>query len=271
MNPSNDRLFDRAATVTERSPRTSTLASRPILKAGIIASAAAAAGAAAAYAVRSPRSGFFAPSLWHGPRDRPAIALTFDDGPSESTPEILEILARYGARATFFQCGLNVRRLPDVSRQVLAAGHEIGNHSYTHLLLSLRSPTIVDEEFSRAQETLADATGFRPSWLRAPFGVRWFGLRGVQRRLGLTGLMWTAIGYDWSLPSAAIVERVKPKIGNGAIICLHDGRLLAAAPDVRQTVEAVRVLVPMMMDQGYRLETVSQLLCPTNLSSASVR
>ena len=238
-------------------------------KAGVIGGALAAGAAAAAYAVRSPRSGVFAPSVWRGPADRPAIALTFDDGPSESTPEILEILDRYGARATFFQCGLNVRRLPEISRQVLAAGHEIGNHSYTHLLLSLRSPAIVAEEFSRAQATIADTTGFRPSWLRAPFGVRWFGLRGVQRRLGLTGLMWTVIGYDWILPGAAIVERVKSKIGNGAVICLHDGRQLRAAPDVRQTVEAVRVLVPMMVEQGYRLETVSQLLCPKNSSSAS--
>src|ERR1700694_1551049 len=103
-----------------------------------------AAGAAAlAYAVRSPRSNVFGPSAWHGPRDRRAIALTFDDGPSESTPAVLELLHRYRASATFLQCGLNVRRLPQISREVLAAGHEIGNHSYTHLLLALRSPGMI--------------------------------------------------------------------------------------------------------------------------------
>jgi peptidoglycan/xylan/chitin deacetylase (PgdA/CDA1 family) len=227
--------------------------------------------AALAYAVRAPRSNFFAPSVWRGPRTRAAVALTFDDGPSEATLEILDILERHSARATFFQCGMNVRRLPDVSDAVLAGGHELGNHSYTHLLLSLRSPGIIEEEFRRAQETIFETTGFRPALLRVPFGVRWFGLRRAQRRLGLLGITWTAIGYDWSLPSAAIVNRVRPRVGNGAIICLHDGRQLQVRPDVRETVAAVRVLVPWLQEQGYRLETVSQLLCPTNSSSGSAR
>ena len=230
---------------------------------------AGAATAAMAYAVRGPRSSVFAPSVWRGPDTRPAVALTFDDGPGESTPEILDILHRHRAHATFFQCGLNVLRLPTVSRAVHAAGHEIGNHSYTHLLLSLRAPGFIQEEFARAQQAIADTTGVSPVWLRAPFGVRWFGFRQAQRRLGLTGIMWTVIGYDWSLPSRQIVDRVKPAISSGAIICLHDGRRLQARPDVRNTVDAVRTLVPMIQQQGYELVTVSQLLCPTNSSSAS--
>src|SRR4051794_25963865 len=115
---------------------------------GLGVGAAAACAGVMAYAVRSPRSDLFGPSVWHGPRDLRAVALTFDDGPSESTPEILAELDRYRARATFFQCGLNIRRLPDIAREVFAAGHEIGNHSYTHPLLSLRSAGLIDEEFS---------------------------------------------------------------------------------------------------------------------------
>jgi peptidoglycan/xylan/chitin deacetylase (PgdA/CDA1 family) len=222
-----------------------------------------------AYAVRSPRSDIFGPSVWHGPRDLHAVALTFDDGPSESTPEILEVLDRYRARATFFQCGLNVNRLPDVSREVFAAGHEIGNHSYTHLLLSLKSPGLIEEEFTRAQQIIEETTGSAPWLLRAPFGVRWFGFRRMQRRLGLLGIMWSVLGYDWKRPSRFVVDRVKAAISNGAIICLHDGRQLQVRPDIRTTLEAVRILIPLIQDQGYRLETVSQLLCPTNLSSAS--
>jgi peptidoglycan/xylan/chitin deacetylase (PgdA/CDA1 family) len=230
----------------------------------------AAAGAAAfAYAVRSPRSRVFGPSVWHGPRDRRAIALTFDDGPSESTPGILDLLDRYRAPATFFQCGLNVRRLPEIARAVRAGGHEIGNHSYTHLLLAMRSPGMIEEEFARTQQIIARTTGFSPVLLRAPFGVRWFGFRQAQQRLGLLGAMWTVIGYDWSLPSGFIVDRVKAGIANGAIICLHDGRQLRARPDISPTLEAVRVLVPLILERGYKLETVSQLLCPTNSSSAS--
>jgi len=231
--------------------------------------AVAAGVSAAGYAVRSPRSSVFGPSVWRGPQDRPAVALTFDDGPSESTPQILEVLNRYRAKATFFQCGLSVRRLPEISRSVLAGGHEVGNHSYTHLLLSLRSAGMIEEEFSRAQQTIEETTGFSPTLLRAPFGVRWFGFRRMQQRLGLLGVMWTVIGYDWNLPSRSVVNRVKAGICNGAIICLHDGRQLRARPDISPTLEAVRILIPAIQEQGFRLETVSQLLCPTNSSSVS--
>jgi peptidoglycan-N-acetylglucosamine deacetylase len=223
-------------------------------------------GAAAfcAWAVRGRASSVFAPSVWRGPRDRRAIALTFDDGPSESTPEILEILARHNASATFFQCGANVERLPSIARSVADAGHEIGNHSHTHPYLFLRSPRAIAADLARAQETIVTHTGIRPVWFRAPFGVRWPGLRAAQERLKLTGVMWTAIGYDWSSTAEDVVARMSRNLRNGAILCLHDGRELRAKPDVRVTVEAVRRLVPMLLDQGYKLETVSRLLCPTN-------
>jgi peptidoglycan/xylan/chitin deacetylase (PgdA/CDA1 family) len=238
-------------------------------QAALSAAAVAAGVGGFAYAVRAPRSDVFGPSVWRGPRDRPAVALTFDDGPSESTPDILDVLDRYRARATFFQIGLNVRRLPDVSRQVFAAGHEIGNHSYTHLLLAMRAAGMIEQEFTRTQQIIAETTGYSPWLLRAPFGVRWFGFRRVQQQLGLLGVMWSILGYDWKRSSRFVVDRVKAGIGNGAIICLHDGRQLQSRPDVRATLEAARILVPWIQEQGYRLETVSQLLCPTNSSSAS--
>src|ERR1700681_1910846 len=99
---------------------------------GLAASGATALCAAAgvlAYAVRVPSSSLLASSVYKGSSGRPAIALTFDDGPSESTPELLEILAQFDVKATFFQCGANVRRLPEVSREVVERGHEIGNHT----------------------------------------------------------------------------------------------------------------------------------------------
>jgi peptidoglycan/xylan/chitin deacetylase (PgdA/CDA1 family) len=86
----------------------------------------------------------------------------------------------------------------------------------------------------------------------------------AQRRLNLTGVMWTAIGYDWSLKANEVVARLAAGVSGGAILCLHDGRELRAKPDIGVTIEAVRRLVPMLMDRGYRFETVSRLLCPTN-------
>src|ERR1700738_1083883 len=87
-----------------------------------------AASAFMAWAVRGRSSSVFGPSVWRGPRDRRTVALTFDDGPSERTPRVLAPRARSGVPATFFQCGANVRRLPEVARAVRGAGHLIGNH-----------------------------------------------------------------------------------------------------------------------------------------------
>ncbi len=218
--------------------------------------------AAAAWAVRGRSSSVFAPSVWRGPREARAIALTFDDGPSESTPALLEVLARYGVRATFFQVGANVERLPGIARETADAGHEIGNHSYSHPLFCFRSAAFIRSELERAQNAIAAQTGVRPALFRAPYGVRWPGLRAAQRETGVTGVMWTVIGYDWNLAAEAIVRRISYRIANGAIVCLHDGRELRANPDIRNTLRATEQLIPMLLDQGYRFETVSRL-CQT--------
>ena len=230
----------------------------------VLPAAAAASSAFLAWAVRGRSSQIFGRSVWRGPRTRRALALTFDDGPTESTAQILDVLAQYNIRATFFQCGANVDRLPDVARAVAEAGHEIGNHSYSHPLLCFRSPGFIEQDLRRAQEAIERHAGARPRWFRAPYGARWFGLARAQNRLGLTGVMWTAIGYDWSLKVDGVIERLLTGLSNGAILCLHDGRELRARPDIGVTVEAVRRLAPVLLEQGYRFETVSRLLCPTN-------
>jgi peptidoglycan/xylan/chitin deacetylase (PgdA/CDA1 family) len=227
------------------------------------AAAVGASAAALAWGVRGRSASVFGPSVWRGPRDRRSLALTFDDGPSESTPQLLDLLAGHQVPATFFQCGANVERLPGIALAVRQAGHEIGNHSHTHPMLCFRSPAFMEAELRRAQDCIEASTGASPTLFRAPFGVRWFGMGGVQRRLRLTGVMWTIIGYDWSRKVDQVVERITQQAANGAILCLHDGRELQARPDIGVTMEAVRRLVPSLLDQGYRFETVSRLLCPT--------
>jgi peptidoglycan/xylan/chitin deacetylase (PgdA/CDA1 family) len=215
-----------------------------------------------AYGVRGRSSKIFGPSIWRGDRRRTAVALTFDDGPSESTPALIEILREFGAVATFFQCGSNVRRLSDAAREVQASGHEIGNHSDSHPLCCFRSAGFIQDEFARAQQTFQDTLGTSPSLMRAPFGVRWFGYRSMQERLRLLGVMWTVIGLDWKLSPAAICERVVQAASNGAIICLHDGRGCQAKPDMRTSLEAVRRILPALSERGLKFETVSQIICP---------
>jgi peptidoglycan-N-acetylglucosamine deacetylase len=233
---------------------------------GLLAGGAAVVGASAsvlAYAVRVPSSSMLAPSVHQGASARRAIALTFDDGPSESTPELLEILASHDVPATFFQCGANVRRLPQVSRAVAAAGHEIGNHTDTHPALYFRSSAFITSELARAQETIEQTTGLRPRLFRAPYGARWFGLRQAQQRLGLLGVMWTTLALDWKWPQPRVIQRLLDGARNGAIFCLHDGRRLEPRPDIGATLGAVRALLPKLMEQGFHFEKVTDILCPT--------
>ena len=221
------------------------------------------AAGALAYAVRAPGSSLLAPSVHRGVATRRAIALTFDDGPSESTPRLLDLLSKYGAPSTFFQCGANVRRLPHIAREVAAAGHEIGNHSDTHPLLSFKSPRFIYEELARAQQTIVEVTGVRPRFFRAPYGVRWFGFKGAQRQLGLVGVMWTTIALDWKWPAEQIAQRLLKGAKNGAIFCLHDGRALEKQPQIEATLQSLRQVLPKLKETGFHFEKVSEILCPT--------
>ena len=152
---------------------------------------------------------------------------------------------------------------PGVAREVAAAGHEIGNHTDTHPLLALKSPGFIHRELAQAQETIEHATGLRPRYFRAPYGVRWFGLRAAQRSLGLSGVMWSTIALDWKRQTPSVVSRLLGGATRGAILCLHDGRALQHRPDIGVTLQAVRELLPKLMEQGFHFEKVTDILCPT--------
>jgi len=222
------------------------------------------AAAALAWAVRTPSCTWLAPSHHRGARTRRAIALTFDDGPSEATPRLLEVLAKHSVRATFFQCGINAERLPEIAHQVVGGGHCIGNHTVSHPLLALRRPAFIYAQIAEAQKILKDVTGCEPRYFRPPYGARWFGLREAQQRLGLTSVLWSTIGKDWKWPTEAVASRLMAGAMNGAIFCLHDGRTLQAQPDIDNTVQAVARVIPMLFDQGFHFETVEEILCPTS-------
>lgn len=242
-----------------------------VTKAIALSAAALATGAAIlAYGTRAPASQLFGPSIYRGPlasRKRRAIALTFDDGPSPGTAALLDYLAAEQVKATFFQCGTNVLRHPDLARRVAEEGHEIGNHTYSHPQLSprigwnlnLRSPAEIFDELSRTQAILEEAAGVIPVLFRAPYGLRWIGLRAAQRRLNLLGVMWTVIGHDWEWPADRIAPYVLERCSPGGIICLHDGRDIQANPDISETLAAMRSIVPTLKSLGYTFETVSQL------------
>lgn len=216
--------------------------------------------AAAAYGSVAKSSQLFGPSVFRGPGNRKSIALTFDDGPSEGTCELLEYLDTEGVKATFFQCGMNVKRLPHIAGDVAAAGHQIGNHTYSHPHLPFKTREFIEREFTDTQQIIQGETGVSPMILRAPYGFRWLGMRDVQERLMLLDVMWTVIGRDWRLRAAEVAKTVLRKCSPGGIVCLHDGRGVEAKPDISETLKAVREIVPRLREAGYRFETVADLL-----------
>jgi len=223
------------------------------------------AGVGASLLAPVPATRAAAPFAWPGGA-KAAVSLTYDDALDSQIANAVPALREAGFRATFFLTKDNVGEALDEWIQVARAGHEIGNHSQTHPNFAMTRPSFIGGEFAEAQRTIAQATGQVPVWLRAPFGVLWFGFRGMQRRLGLQGVMWTVLGRDWKLPAGAIAERVISRISDGGIICLHDGRGTLKDPDVTPTIEAVRRIVPNLLEKGYHFETVTQLLCPMKRS-----
>ncbi len=215
---------------------------------------------ATAYGSVSKYSQLFGPSVYRGPGRRRTIALTFDDGPSEGTLPLLDYLDREGVWATFFQCGANVKKLPHIAGRVAAAGHQLGNHSYSHPRILFKSAEFIDCEFTLAQKVISSETGITPMILRAPYGFRWFGMRELQQKLSLLGVMWTVIGYDWRWPASRIRRHILAGASPGGIICLHDGRALEPHPDISETLAALRQIVPVLKDRGYSFEVVSDLL-----------
>jgi len=239
------------------------LQSLPVRGKSIFA-AAGLAGLYVTYAACCPLAQVWGRSFHRGPRGRRQIALTFDDGPSDCTPAVLDVLERYDLRATFFVCGENVERFPELVREITAAGHEIGNHTYSHAALLPRNAAQIRLELERTQDAIENAAGVRPRLFRPPYGVRAPSLRGIQAELGLTTVLWTVIANDWKLGRAAITERVLRRAGEGGIICLHDGNQVYHPAERRETVAALPEIVEGLRGRGFRFVTAGRMLDELN-------
>ena len=192
------------------------------------------------YLVAAPDSQVLGKSLVCGPRGAGRIALTFDDGPGEATPAVLDMLRRAGIHATFFLCGQNVERYPELARRIAQEGHEIGNHTYSHPRLLGRTPGKIAWEIEHTQNIISYRTGQTPTLFRPPYGLRWFGLFPVLKRNGLTSVMWSVNSRDWKRPHTKIVQRVIQETHPGAIILFHDGVPPRKSGNRQVTVEALR-------------------------------
>ena len=190
------------------------------------------------------------------------IALTYDDGPNDPhTLQLLDVLAKHEVRATFFLIGRYVQQRPDIVRELVRAGHVIGNHTFSHPLLIFKSATEVRDELIQCRQALQEAIGEHSNLFRPPFGGRRPATLKVARELTLEPIMWSVTGYDWNAPAATIIEKkVSRQMRGGDVILLHDGGHKHMGADRSQTVRATDHLISRYHADGFEFVTIPQMM-----------
>jgi len=196
--------------------------------------------------------------------DGPYIAMTFDDGPSPTlTPHLLDILKEKGVKATFFVIGQNVIQSPEIVARAAAEGHEIGNHTWSHPVLTKLSDARLQEEVQKTSDAIAEATGKKPPLLRPPYGaINSHVGKILEQKDGLTVVLWSVDPLDWKSPGANVVaQRLIVGAKPGAITLSHDIK--------PGTIQAIPEVIDALKAKGYQFVTVSQLIALESKAPAS--
>jgi len=244
----------------------------------LIAAPAVVAGLAGvtAYGAAHPRAQIFGPTTFRTDAAG-KLALTFDDGPNPAiTPKLLDLLARYNAKASFFVVGKFVRECPGLAKEVNARGHLLGNHTDTHPNLFFSGPEETREELSRCGEAIASATLAEPRWFRPPFGFRSPWLGALAHKQGMRTATWSLLPEDWQQkPVDWLIERMKPvasrareksakdsashRSATGHVLCLHDGDYQQLNGDRTRTLSALEYWLPRWRDLGLEFVTMNEV------------
>jgi peptidoglycan/xylan/chitin deacetylase (PgdA/CDA1 family) len=216
----------------------------------------------AAYQSMAPSGQWYGRTFAGLPRGSKQLALTYDDGPNDPhTLNLLEVLAKHEVHATFFLVGRYVQQRPDIVREVVKSGHVVGNHTFTHPLLTFKNAAEIRQELTDCNKALQDAIGELPHLFRPPFGGRRPVVLHIARELGLAPIMWNVTGYDWNAPPAAVIEqKVSKQIRGGNVILLHDGGHKQMGADRSQTVLTTDRLIVRYKSKGYEFVTIPQML-----------
>lgn len=225
------------------------------LIAGLYGESAFAAGGASAFGPDSE-------VVWNVKTDQKLVALTFDDGPNPKfTPQILDVLKQFDAKATFFVLGKRVQLYPQIAIREVNEGHEIANHTFDHHFLRNVDPDKLKQEIEQTQEIIFDVTEQIPRVFRPPGGIYNQTLIDLAKQDKFTVVMWSWYQdtKDWKRPGVdKIVQTVLNNVHNGDIILFHD-----LEGDCSQTVEALKIVLPELKKQGYQFLTVSDLIAKT--------
>jgi peptidoglycan-N-acetylglucosamine deacetylase len=228
----------------------------------IITAAAVAAASAAGYQSMAPTGQWFGRTFTGLSRGSKRLALTYDDGPNDPhTQRLLDVLARHNVHATFFLIGRYVRQRPDIVRELVKAGHVVGNHTFTHPLLTFKSARQLRSEFDHCAQALTDAVGTHSDLFRPPFGGRRPAVLRIARRMGLDPVMWNVTGYDWNATTAESIEhKVSRQVSGGNVILLHDGGHREFGADRSYTVTATDRLISRYQSEGYEFVTIPEMM-----------
>jgi peptidoglycan-N-acetylglucosamine deacetylase len=238
---------------------------------GRVAIAAGATGAVAAgvavFAGQYPTAQLYGPTIHRERRAGRLIALTYDDGPNpDQTPELLDLLARYDARATFFLIGRWAEREPALIRETVARGHAIGNHTFSHPTMPAHGARWIREDLRRCREAV-EASGERFSevdgkaLMRPPYGRRRPGTLRTLREEGYVPVTWSITGYDWRAHTTArAITRRCLRATEGDVILLHDGSNTEPAADRTRSIASTESILEHFAPQGYRFVTVPDLV-----------
>ena len=218
----------------------------------IAGAAGLAAAGIASYGAIAPESELFGKTL-HRLADPKQLALTYDDGPNDPhTLSLLDVLAKHDVKATFFLIGKHVAAQPEIARRIAAAGHVIGNHTYTHPNLAFCNEERIRRELSECQRILQDTIGDHSKLFRPPFGARRPRVLKVARDMGFTPVMWNVTCYDWKPTTAERVERhALRQVSGGDIILMHDGGHIALGADRAHTIAATDRIIEKFRPEGY--------------------
>ena len=191
---------------------------------------------------------------------RKTIALTFDDGPyGTSTQEVLSILQKEKIHATFFLVGQNVAEFPQEAQQIVAEGNTIGNHTYTHTLLSKLSTSDALEDISKAESEIASTTGIHTHLFRPPYGILPKDLKRELRKQGYQIKMWNDDPSDWNYATSTsklIVNRVLAQKKPHTILILHDGRDTHLNYPRDNMLQALPIIIEDLENLGYTFVTL---------------
>ena len=211
--------------------------------------------------IANPRWAFLGKVHWRG--DPGGVALTFDDGPHpEYTPKVLETLARFGAKASFFVIGRYLERYGSLAAAASRAGHLVANHSFHHFrAMSFFSSREIRREIFQCQEELEKLVGYRPRFYRQPAGFRNPKIFGILKEMGMSLVGWQAHALDTvAKDPRAIARRILKTSRPGGVILFHDGWDRDGEKDRTPTVEALPLILQGLKDRGLQFFTLDRLL-----------